>query len=88
MGIGVSEIQSQKQLEDEKGKLKRLVADPRAIWGVSIRRARWVLQAHRSTYHYRPHGDEHGLLPGTTSTPSRATGGDRTLHKPAAGAIH
>ena len=28
------------------------------FWGVSIRRACGVLQAHRSTYHYKAHGDE------------------------------
>lgn len=34
----------------------------RAVWGVSIRRACGVLQAHRSTYHYRAHGDEQAEL--------------------------
>lgn len=60
--MGVSEIQCLKQLVDENGKRTRLVADPRAIWGFSIRRARCVLQAYRSTYHYRPHGNEHGRV--------------------------
>ncbi|MEO1398632.1 MAG: IS3 family transposase, partial [Pseudomonadota bacterium] len=41
---------------------RELVDDLRSIWGVSIRRACGVLQAHRSTYHYRPHGDEQADL--------------------------
>ncbi len=36
--------------------------DLRVVWGMSIRRACGVLQAHRSTYHYRAHGDEQAVL--------------------------
>lgn len=34
----------------------------RTVWNVSIRRACRVLQAHRSTYNYRAHGDEQAEL--------------------------
>lgn len=34
----------------------------RSIWGVSIRRACGVLKTQRSSYHYRPHGDDQADL--------------------------
>lgn len=41
---------------------RAVVDDLRTIWNVSIRRACSVLQAQRSSYHYRPHGDDQAEL--------------------------
>lgn len=41
---------------------RALVDDLRTIWDVSIRRACSVPQAQRSSYHYRPHGDDQAEL--------------------------
>jgi len=50
------------RINDGPARRRALVDDLRSIWNVSIRRARGVLQAPRSSHHDRPRGDERADL--------------------------
>jgi hypothetical protein len=52
-GLLPTEMKRLKQLEDENGKLRKLVAETCGEWDVSIRRACRVLEFDTSTYHYK-----------------------------------